>query len=53
MSNTASSLSDFDEGGVGLANPDLSGRRRVLLDLINRLHSTGYVKVVPCLCYRS
>ncbi|KAF9020772.1 hypothetical protein BDZ89DRAFT_261853 [Hymenopellis radicata] len=41
MSHTTSSLSPFDEGGVGLANPDLSGRRRILLDLINRLHSTG------------
>ncbi|KAK0199336.1 P-loop containing nucleoside triphosphate hydrolase protein [Desarmillaria ectypa] len=29
------------EGGVGLANPALSHSRRRLLDLINRLHSTG------------
>ncbi len=31
------------EGGVGLANPALSHSRRRLLDLINRLHSTGSV----------
>ncbi|KAK0460501.1 P-loop containing nucleoside triphosphate hydrolase protein [Desarmillaria tabescens] len=30
-----------EEGGVGLANPALSQSRRRLLDLINRLHSTG------------
>jgi hypothetical protein len=30
--------------GVGLSNPHLSqGRRRTVLDLVNRLHSTGYV----------
>ncbi|KAK0499139.1 P-loop containing nucleoside triphosphate hydrolase protein [Armillaria luteobubalina] len=30
-----------EEEGVGLANPALSDSRRRLLDLINRLHSTG------------
>ncbi|KAJ6476119.1 P-loop containing nucleoside triphosphate hydrolase protein [Mycena sanguinolenta] len=28
-------------GGVGLSNPQLSSERRKMLDLINRLHSTG------------
>ncbi len=32
-----------EEDGVGLANPALSHSRRRLLDLINRLHSTGSV----------
>ncbi|KAJ7731654.1 P-loop containing nucleoside triphosphate hydrolase protein [Mycena metata] len=30
-----------DPGGVGLSNPQLSPERRKLLDLMNRLHSTG------------
>ncbi|KAF8145482.1 P-loop containing nucleoside triphosphate hydrolase protein [Mycena galopus ATCC 62051] len=30
-----------DLGGVGLSNPQLSSERRKMLDLINRLHSTG------------
>ena len=29
--------------GVGLSNPRLSQGRRRMLDLVNRLHSTGYV----------
>ena len=28
---------------VGLSDPQLSGSRRRMLDLVNRLHSTGYV----------
>ncbi|KAJ7809004.1 P-loop containing nucleoside triphosphate hydrolase protein [Mycena olivaceomarginata] len=30
-----------DLGGVGLSNPQLSSERRKMLDLMNRLHSTG------------
>ncbi|KAK0499138.1 P-loop containing nucleoside triphosphate hydrolase protein [Armillaria luteobubalina] len=41
-STTDSSFSpSIGQGGVGLANPSLSHSRRRLLDLINRLHSTG------------
>ena len=29
--------------GVGLSNPQLSHGRRRMLDLVNKLHSTGYV----------
>jgi hypothetical protein len=29
--------------GVGLSNPQLSHGRRKMLDLVNKLHSTGYV----------
>jgi hypothetical protein len=29
------------EDGVGLSNPQLSHGRRQMLDLVNRLHSTG------------
>ncbi|KIM86047.1 hypothetical protein PILCRDRAFT_5119 [Piloderma croceum F 1598] len=42
--STPSSLLPSDEGdnvGVGLANPQLSQGRRRMLDLVNRLHSTG------------
>ncbi|SJL13186.1 uncharacterized protein ARMOST_16625 [Armillaria ostoyae] len=37
----SSSFPSVGEGGVGLANLALSHSRRRLLDLINRLHSTG------------
>jgi hypothetical protein len=30
-----------DNVGVGLSNPQLSQGRRMMLDLVNRLHSTG------------
>ena len=43
------SSSDVDVGGqltngngVGLSDPQLSHGRRTMLDLVNRLHSTGY-----------
>ena len=35
--------------GVGLSNPQLAHGRRTMLDLVNRLHSTGSVFVCPCL----
>ncbi len=45
--NSDTSISNIshsvEEDGVGLANPALSHSRRRLLDLINRLHSTGSV----------
>ena len=31
------------ENGVGLSNPQLAQGRRTMLDLVNRLHSTGSV----------
>ena len=31
------------DGGVGLSNPRLSQSRRRMLDLVNKLHSTGCV----------
>jgi len=37
------SLKSDDEVGVGLSDPQLSDGRRRMLDLVNRLHSTGYV----------
>ena len=41
---TAFSESKFDNGvGVGLSNPKLSHGRRKMLDLVNKLHSTGSV----------
>lgn len=41
-SESDTGFADFVEGGgVGLANPAVSKSRRRLLDLINRLHSTG------------
>ena len=33
--------------GVGLSNPQLAQGRRTVLDLVNRLHSTGFVFVCP------
>ena len=38
-----SSSSVTNGAGVGLSNPLLSQGRRQMLDLVNRLHSTGYV----------
>lgn len=32
--------------GVSLSNPQMSQSRRKMLDLVNRLHSTGYVSVL-------
>jgi hypothetical protein len=37
-----SDSNDID-GGVGLSNPRLSQSRRRMLDLVNKLHSTGCV----------
>ena len=31
-----------NDGGVGLSNPQLSQGRRKMLDLVNKLQSTGY-----------
>ena len=42
-----------EEEGVGLANPALSHSRRRLLDLINRLHSTGSVVFIVTLTFAS
>ena len=33
--------------GVGLSNPQLAQGRRAMLDLVNRLHSTGSVFICP------
>jgi len=42
LSPTNNSPSDSgDNVGVGLSNPQLSQGRRMMLDLVNRLHSTG------------
>jgi hypothetical protein len=38
-----SSGSVYTGTGVGLSNPHLSQGRRRMLDLVNRLHTTGYV----------
>jgi hypothetical protein len=37
------SLENDRHGGIGLCDPELSQRRRDMLDLVNRLHSTGSV----------
>jgi hypothetical protein len=55
MSSSEKSSTDSDleshgcggEIGVGLSNPQLSQGRRRMLDLINRLHSTGYATESP------
>ncbi|KAF5354814.1 hypothetical protein D9756_005633 [Leucocoprinus leucothites] len=41
--NTTPALaqSTYSNGGVGLSNPQMSQSRRKMLDLVNRLHSTG------------
>ena len=39
--STHSSLEDEEDVGVGLSDRKLSEGRRHMLDLINRLHSTG------------
>jgi hypothetical protein len=47
MSTPSSSDTSFasvtvdDASGVGLSDPQLSQGRRRMLDLVNRLHSTG------------
>jgi hypothetical protein len=41
--NAGSSGSVYTGTGVGLSNPHLSQGRRRMLDLVNRLHTTGYV----------
>lgn len=44
LSPVDSSVFDDDppkSQGVGLSNPHLSQERRKMLDLVNRLHSTG------------
>jgi hypothetical protein len=48
--SSESSITSTEEGpGVGLSNPQLSQGRRRMLDLVNRLHTTGYVVVaVSC-----
>lgn len=38
---TSSSSIDVEDNGVGLSDPTLSLHRRKMLDLINRLHTTG------------
>jgi hypothetical protein len=44
-SNHSDSSSDGPESdhGVGLSDPLLSQARRRMLDLVNRLHNTGFV----------
>lgn len=41
-SSSVVALSEVN-GGVGLSDPVHSAGRRKMLDLVNRLHSTGYV----------
>ncbi|PPQ80108.1 LOW QUALITY PROTEIN: hypothetical protein CVT25_001476 [Psilocybe cyanescens] len=41
VSTPEAALFSQREGSVGLANPQLSGCRRRMLDLVNKLHSTG------------
>lgn len=46
-SDSANNLADNPSslhGGVGLSDPSYSQSRRKMLDLINRLHGTGYVR---------
>jgi hypothetical protein len=42
-SNSATQDASFDDRskGVGLSDPQLSKGRRRMLDMVNRLHSTG------------
>jgi GTP-binding protein EngB required for normal cell division len=41
FSSSANDLENDRRGGIGLSDPELSQRRRDMLDLVNRLHSTG------------
>lgn len=42
LSKNVGASNSFSAGpGVGLSNPQLSQGRRRMLDLVNRLHSTG------------
>jgi hypothetical protein len=43
MSPIATDDNAANGAGVGLSNPELSHGRRQMLDLVNRLHSTGQV----------
>ena len=45
MSPIAADDNAANGAGVGLSNPKLSHGRRQMLDLVNRLHSTGQVWV--------
>ena len=45
MSPIAADDNTTNGAGVGLSNPKLSHGRRQMLDLVNRLHSTGQVWV--------
>jgi hypothetical protein len=45
--NTGTSTGVTEDGGVGLSDATLSRSRRKLLDLVNRLHATGYVSLPP------
>ena len=46
FSSSANDLENDRRGGIGLSDPELSQDRRVMLDLVNRLHSTGSVIIV-------
>ena len=44
--SSSGSLSQSSDDGVGLSNPQLAQGRRTMLDLVNRLHSTGSVYLI-------
>ena len=44
--SSSGSLSQSSDNGVGLSNPQLAQGRRTMLDLVNRLHSTGSVYLI-------
>lgn len=62
FSSPSSSSSTTDEGletgsqnqvtGVGLSNPEVGQTRRKILELVNRLHNTGYVDDSPQYVHR-
>lgn len=40
-SNDEHDATDTSQVGIGLSNPHLFQRERIMLDLINRMHNTG------------
>lgn len=46
------SQTDAMTHGVGLSDPQYSRGRRKFLDLVNRLHSTGYEYILTCAMHR-
>ena len=41
LSSTSRDEHDTSQTGIGLSNPQLFQRERIMLDLINRMHNTG------------